>query len=121
MVSFSKSCAGQKPASKRRQFRPVEKPCVYETYRTLKDGQKETIWIVDGRHHDDKRYRLTCHSEIEAKQKAEAEQALALGSFRLGTSLPMHVMVEAAEAHQQGISVREAVEFYKKTALNPNP
>jgi len=121
MVSFSTAHPGINPASKKRRFRALEKPRVYQTYRTLPDGQKETLWMVDGRHQDGERYRLTCHSEAEAHQKAEAQQAVALVQFRLGVSLPMDVLVTAAEAYKEGISVREAVDFFRKNRPKTEP
>ena len=98
----------------RRQFRCLDLPKVYSSYKITKDGQKKTIWIVDGREHDGSRYRLTRHSEAEAWALAREQQALNQQEFRLGTTLPMHVLVEAAETHRKGICIQEAVAFFEK-------
>jgi hypothetical protein len=98
----------------RRQFRSLDLPRVRPAYRITREGQKIPIWVVDGREHNGTRYRLTRHTEEEAWATAREQQALSQQEFRLGTTLPMNVLVEAAEAHRKGICIREAIEFFEK-------
>ena len=113
------------PAKTRSRYtqrvRSLDLPTVRQAFRKSKTGEREEIWLVDGRDHDGKRYRLTCHSQIEAEAKAREQQELKKQQFRLGINLPIAVQVEALEAHQKGISIREAVAFYEKNRPKTDP
>ncbi len=76
---------------------------------------------MDGRDHGGERYRLTCHSKAEAEAKAREQQALRQQQFRLGINLPIAVLVEAAEAHQKGISIRKSIAFFEKNHPKSEP
>jgi integrase len=95
------------------RVRSLDLPKVYEGFRTAKSGGREPIWFVDGRDHEGERYRLTAHSKAEGEAMAREQQSLMQQQFRLGTSLPMPILVEAAEAHRKGISIRDAVAFFE--------
>ena len=103
------------------RVRSLDLPRVRQAFRKNKRGEREEIWLVDGRDHDGKRYRLTCHSQIDAEARAREQQELRKQHFRLGVNLPIAVQVEALEAHQKGISIRDAVAFFEKNRPKTEP
>jgi hypothetical protein len=101
--------------------RSLDMPRVYRTFRKNKSGEKEEIWLVDGRDHDGERYRLTAHSKAEGEAKAREQQSLMRQQYRLGVNLPMPVLVEAAEAHRKGLSIRKLMEFFETNHPKTEP
>jgi hypothetical protein len=104
-----------------RRVRSLDLPTVRQEFKKKKNGERVEIWVVDGRDHEGNRYRLTCHSKPIAEAKAREQHELFKQQFRLGVALPIAVQVEALEAHQKGISIREAVAFFEKNRPKTEP
>jgi len=121
-MEFPPTSLAKKRSRYTRRQRSLDLPKICHTSRKRKKtGEREEIWIVDGRDHEGERYRLVCHSQAVAEATAREQLELCKQHFRLGVSLPIAVLVEALEAFQKGISIREAVAFFEKNRPKTEP
>jgi len=71
-----------------RRVRSLDLPTVRQEFRKTKTGGLKEVWLVDGRDHENERYRLTSDTKIDAEAKAREQQELSSSSFGWASSYP---------------------------------